>query len=85
MPYMKNMKETTIKKKITGKIVIDREVCKGCGYCISACPKGCISQDDKYNDSGYYPAIFSNTGQCTGCAICAYSCPDIAIEVWREE
>ncbi len=85
MPEMKDMKETTIKKKILGKIVIDREVCKGCGYCISACPKGCIFQDDKYNGSGYYPAIFSDAGQCTGCAICAVSCPDIAIEVWREE
>ncbi len=82
---MKNTKETAINKKILGKIVIDQEVCKGCGYCISACPKDCISQDDKFNSSGYYPVIFCNTGQCTGCAICAVSCPDIAIEVWREE
>jgi len=36
------MKETTIKKKILGKIVIDLEVCKGCGsIAISACPNGC--------------------------------------------
>jgi len=80
------MKETTAeKKKSSGTIVIDRELCKGCGYCISACPKGCISQEDSFNSSGYYPASFVNTGQCTGCAICACSCPDIAIEVWREE
>jgi 2-oxoglutarate ferredoxin oxidoreductase subunit delta len=79
------MKETTVKKKVTGHIVIDREVCKGCGYCIRACPKDCITMDDKFNCSGYYPAIFSNPAQCTGCAVCAVSCPDVAIDVWRDE
>lgn len=79
------MKETTIRKKITGKIEINRETCKGCGYCVAACPKGCITQDAEFNASGYYPAVFSDPSKCTGCAICAYSCPDIAIEVWREE
>ena len=79
------MKQTTIRKKIIGRIVIDREVCKGCGYCINACPKGCIAVEDKFNDSGYFPAVFNGKGECTGCAICAISCPDVAIEVWRED
>ncbi|HMK61244.1 MAG TPA: ferredoxin family protein [Dissulfurispiraceae bacterium] len=75
----------TKKKKSSGMIVIDRELCKGCGYCINACPKGCIVQEDSFNSNGYYPVAFVNNNQCTGCAICACCCPDIAIEVWKEE
>ncbi|MDY6912384.1 MAG: 4Fe-4S binding protein [Chloroflexota bacterium] len=30
------------------------------------------------------PASFNNNGECTGCAICALVCPDVAIEVYRE-
>ena len=79
------MKATTIKKKMSGRIEIDRERCKGCGYCIDSCPKNSIIQDEQFNSSGYYPAVFAHPEKCTGCAICAHVCPDIAIEVWREE
>lgn len=73
------------KKKIKGKIVIDRELCKGCKYCIMACPKGSIVIDKKFNSIGYFPAHFEHPEKCTGCAMCAHICPEIAIEVWREE
>ena len=39
----------------------------------------------------YYPACFQaamapdpNKIECTGCALCAVCCPDVAIEVYRE-
>jgi MinD superfamily P-loop ATPase len=41
------------------------------------------------NPKGYYPAIFvekhlkKETRKCTGCTLCAISCPEIAIEVYR--
>ena len=75
----------TIKKKISGKIEIDREACKGCGYCIEACPKGVIILDTQFNSLGFYPAVNAHAEKCTGCAICAHVCPDIAIEVWKDE
>jgi 2-oxoglutarate ferredoxin oxidoreductase subunit delta len=78
------LSETT-KKKIAGKIEIDREACKGCGYCIEACPKGVIILDKQFNSQGFYPAVPAHPGECTGCAICAHVCPDIAIEVWKDE
>jgi 2-oxoglutarate ferredoxin oxidoreductase subunit delta len=35
------------------------------------------------NPSGYLPAVFNDNGECTGCAICALVCPEVAIEVYR--
>jgi 2-oxoglutarate ferredoxin oxidoreductase subunit delta len=76
------------KKKIKGKITIDRERCKGCGLCISVCPQGTITRSNVLNQMGYYPAEFkppeNEEKGCIACAMCATICPDIAIEVYRE-
>lgn len=72
-----------VKRKVKGKIVINKELCKGCRYCIMACPNGCIAIDTDFNCMGYFPAHFEHPERCTGCAICAQMCPEIAIEVWR--
>ncbi len=68
-----------------GRIEIDRELCKGCSYCVSACPGGILALDSEFNASGYYPARIIDPDRCTGCALCAEVCPDVAILVWREE
>ncbi|MBN2283493.1 MAG: ferredoxin family protein [Deltaproteobacteria bacterium] len=79
-----------IKKKKTGRISIDSELCKGCYLCISVCPNQLIVVSDTLNQKGYYPAKFSQSGSnpedrtCTACALCALMCPDVAIEVYRE-
>lgn len=67
-----------------GKITIDRDVCKGCKYCVLSCPKGVIGMDSEFNRSGYFPAIVEDIGKCNGCALCAQMCPEIAIMVWRD-
>lgn len=75
-----------------GKIVIDKELCKGCKYCIISCPRGLITIEGKFNSKGYFPASVKTgksrskdtKNQCTGCAMCAEMCPEIAIEVWQE-
>lgn len=68
-----------------GRISIDRELCKGCGYCLLFCPKKVIVIEEKFNSSGFFPAGFLGNGKCTGCALCAEMCPDMAIEVWKED
>jgi 2-oxoglutarate ferredoxin oxidoreductase subunit delta len=68
---------------MTGKIVIDQELCKGCELCIAFCPQKLIALADKLNAAGYLPSMFKDTGECTGCASCASVCPEVAIEVYR--
>jgi len=73
----------------TGMIEIDLELCKDCKLCMSVCPHQLIESSDRLNQKGYYPAYFSEKQlkkedrKCTGCALCAISCPEIAIEVYR--
>ncbi len=68
-----------------GMIAIERDRCKGCKYCILACPKGVIVMGSEFNMSGYFPATVGESGTCNGCALCAQMCPEIAIRVWKEE
>jgi 2-oxoglutarate ferredoxin oxidoreductase subunit delta len=66
-----------------GKIVIDQELCKGCGLCIEFCPKKLIKPSDKLNAAGYMPAAYVDSGECIACTSCATVCPEVAIEVYR--
>jgi 2-oxoglutarate ferredoxin oxidoreductase subunit delta len=34
---------------------------------------------------GFHPVSISDMEQCTGCATCARMCPDLVIEVEKEE
>lgn len=68
-----------------GKITIDRELCKGCKYCVLACTQGVIIIESEFNMSGYFPAKGKYMERCTGCTLCAQMCPEIAIAVWKEE
>jgi 2-oxoglutarate ferredoxin oxidoreductase subunit delta len=69
---------------MAGKIVIDTERCKGCGLCITVCPKNSIVISQESNQGGYFPAEAKNAG-CTACAQCAVICPEAAIEVYRQD
>lgn len=75
-------------KKTKGRIVIDRERCKGCHLCIDVCPNARIKKDSSLNKKGYVPARFeepkdANEKGCVACAQCATVCPEVAIEVYR--
>ena len=68
-----------------GAVVIDAERCKGCGLCIAACLQQVLAFSGTLNKSGYNAACMERPEACIGCAFCAMTCPDIAIEVYREK
>jgi len=67
-----------------GEIVINENLCKGCGLCVEFCSRGCISMpEDKVSSKGSLLAFFVNPDRCNGCGICGWMCPDFAIEVYK--
>jgi 2-oxoglutarate ferredoxin oxidoreductase subunit delta len=69
---------------MAGRIVIDTERCKGCGLCITVCPKNSIVLSKESNRNGYFPAE-AKDGECTACTRCAIVCPEGIIEVFLEQ
>jgi pyruvate/2-oxoacid:ferredoxin oxidoreductase alpha subunit/NAD-dependent dihydropyrimidine dehydrogenase PreA subunit len=52
------------------------EYCKGCGRCIDACNKHCITMGSEINPlTGLIP-VELNLDACNGCALCIDSCPE---------
>ncbi len=64
-------------------IVIDKDRCKACYLCINECPKNLLKIGGELNNLG--ERVVESAGEgCTGCAMCAMRCPDMAItEVYR--
>lgn len=63
------------------RLKLDRERCKGCLICTSACPKGLLVKGREFNSRGYFTVLLKDAEKCSGCALCAEMCPDIAMEV----
>ena len=49
------------------------------------CPNQAIVLSDRLNLKGYFVADFADSKECTGCAVCAVMCPEVAIEVYQRE
>jgi len=49
------------------------------------CPRKIIFLDERINAMGYHPATVTEQERCTGCCICAWMCPDVVIEIERDE
>ncbi len=64
---------------------IDEDLCKGCGLCVSVCPKHVLEIADKVNTKGYFPAYQARPGDCVFCATCCRMCPDVAITISEAE
>jgi 2-oxoglutarate ferredoxin oxidoreductase subunit delta len=60
---------------------IDENLCKGCGLCVSVCPKNVLEISSQVNAKGYFPAYQARPEDCIKCAICCTMCPDVAISI----
>jgi formate dehydrogenase iron-sulfur subunit len=67
-----------------GTVVIQEDICNGCGYCVVACPFGVISERNQKSDAKH-----GTMGKCTLCydrlkigekPACAKACPTESIQ-----
>jgi 2-oxoglutarate ferredoxin oxidoreductase subunit delta len=64
---------------------IEENLCKGCGLCVSVCPKNVLEISPQVNAKGYFPAYQARPEDCILCAICCTMCPDVAIRITETE
>jgi formate dehydrogenase iron-sulfur subunit len=75
-----------------GTVVVQPDVCNGCGYCVAACPFGVIERREDERDDKRGGGVVSNVGvaqKCTLCydrlghdqtPACAQACPTTSIK-----
>jgi 2-oxoglutarate ferredoxin oxidoreductase subunit delta len=62
------------------KIFVDEARCKGCYYCIKACPKDAVHLSGHVNAKGY-ETVAVDEEECIGCGSCYRMCPDYVFEL----
>ena len=56
-------------------ITLNSKLCKGCGICITLCPKKVFVPDIEGKP------VNENIDACIGCHLCELRCPDFALKV----
>ena len=67
------------------RVKVDAARCKSCELCVPVCPKHIMTISDRKNELGFPVAECTNQSVCIGCLACAEVCPEIAIEITRED
>lgn len=66
-----------------GEVIVDKERCKECSLCITACPHDVLRISSTINSRGYHPVEVAVPENCTGCTLCAVICPDLVLTIKR--
>jgi len=64
-----------------GEIHIDKDRCKGCGFCVEYCPEDVLELSEEFNIKGYHPPAVKYPDRCIYCQLCQTICPEFAIYV----
>jgi len=72
-------------EEIKGEVHINREHCKGCGYCVEYCPRDVLVMSEEFNAKGYHPPVVVKPDFCCYCKHCEAVCPEFAIFVTEKE
>jgi 2-oxoglutarate ferredoxin oxidoreductase subunit delta len=60
---------------------VDAKRCKGCGLCVTVCPKHVLEISEQVSAQGYFPVYQARPEDCIRCALCCTMCPDVAITI----
>ena len=74
----KKPSEAARRKRPKARLMIDVELCKGCGFCVEFCPTGALELSSEFNKKGYHPPVV-NEDDCLYCEICELICPEFSI------
>jgi 2-oxoglutarate ferredoxin oxidoreductase subunit delta len=66
---------------VPGQIYIDKENCKGCGFCVDFCPRDVLKMSNELNSKGYLLAMVDDETRCLACGYCELICPEFGIKV----
>ena len=64
-----------------GKVSVNSERCKGCGYCVEFCPREVLAMSKELSPKGYYLVEVADESKCLGCGLCEILCPEFAIKL----
>jgi len=67
------------------RVLINLDRCKGCGYCVEFCPRGCLVMSDKLSPKGYFAAEVADGDKCLGCGLCEIICPEFGVHLSSDE
>ncbi len=68
------------------RVEINDNTCKGCGLCITVCPKKVLEIDKtKVNKKGYNVVSCYKQDECIGCSNCAMICPDVVLSIYKND
>lgn len=60
-------------KTLSGKkLMVEKDLCKGCGICVAFCPKNVLTIEDG-------KVSIKDIDSCIQCGLCELRCPDYAI------
>lgn len=60
--------------KYVADVIVDRELCTGCGICVDECPSNVFDMEDDLAEP-------NRLEDCTACKLCELDCPSEAIKV----
>ena len=66
------------------RLEIDQNRCKGCGLCVSVCPKNVLEISSNVNSNGYFAVFLAHPEDCIFCAMCCEMCPDVALTITED-
>jgi 2-oxoglutarate ferredoxin oxidoreductase subunit delta len=65
-------------------IKLNKELCKGCGYCVEFCPRRVFMSSNASSQRGVTPPDIDDKARCTDCGLCVMLCPELAISIERD-